>query len=195
VSDVDHTITRPTEPVILRRSRPDVLVSLIFLITMVAVFVVAPRPLSVVAVIVGALSPVSHVIWEVHRPTTTLHPDGISTRWADVRWETIEQITIVPRRYTWQVSVKQTLNNNPLWLPAPALRRGDGGRAIDEFDAGVAELRRWTASYAPRVTVWQSTGRWLFVLKLRGPLRVIPPMAFGAVLVVFAALYPHLPHR
>ena len=83
------------------------------------------------------------------------------------------------------------LNNNPLWLPAPALRRGDGGSAMDEFDAGVAELRRWTASYAPRVTVWQSTGPWVFAMKVRGPLRVLPPMAVGAVALVIA-LSPHV---
>jgi hypothetical protein len=90
------------------------------------------------------------------------------------------------------VKVKQILNSNPLWLPAPAMRRGDGGPAMDEFDAGVAELRRWTASYAPQVTVWQSTGRYFFVTKLRGPLRLLPPLTFGAGLLVLLALSPHV---
>jgi hypothetical protein len=196
VSDTNRPTVRPIEAVTLRRSRPDTTVTAFVILTGLAALVVAPSIMRVFLVlgVIGAV--VNHAAWALRRPTTVLDADGIHTSLVDIPWGAVEQVTITTKSTNWRAKGKRMADDRPLWLPAPALRNSDGGSAMDEFETGVTELRRWVAIYAPRVAVYEAANQFSssWFPRVRGPVRLLLPTIFSMLFLATLAYVRYRPH-
>jgi len=109
------------------------------------------------SIIVLAAAYVAAHAWRlVWRPARTrLGPDGITIGRRLLAWSQVRGIDVsdgVTGRY---VRVRVAGRPRPIVLPAPMVGRGLRKRppGTDLFERGVADLRRWSAAYAPEVAI------------------------------------------
>jgi len=131
--------------VVIRRARPDVAVSVIAIVILAATAAVGRPWVAWFAGIAAVQEVASCVFWLVHRPCTVIGSDGITTSLWDLPWRTIEQMVVIETAKGRRVRVTKREITTKIYLPAPALRPGDGGAAMEAFDAGVSgwSFTRW----------------------------------------------------
>ena len=132
-------------------------------------------------VALGTVFVAGHAWRLVSRPDRTrLGPDGITIgRRRRLAWSQVQGVDVsdgVAGRY---VRVRVAGRTRPIVLPAPMVGRGLRKRppGTDRFERGLAELRRWTTTYAPDavITVQPSAGptAWPLTLVLLGTLLLV----------------------
>jgi hypothetical protein len=192
VADVVGPSERPTGSVTLRRARPDAMTAVVLFVVCAANAVLANNGaiastwIRAVATAGAIVTGVRFVIWTIHRPTTRLDRTGITVGSTSVRWEFVVRIEVAHDRWSARVRVEDVFGDK-VWLPAPSLLGGDTGRPAEEFDAGVAEVRRWLSAYAPQARM-PAPGQSLIDRALSSRAVVGGFVAVGAVMTVLAWL-------
>ena len=166
----------PIAPVLLRRSKPAFWPYATIIVPMVSVAFFVGRGVAFGALI-GTFAGLAGAFW---RPGIGLSPAGINTGPVFVGWSYLTRIDVIDGLFVRAVRVRA--DGGTFRLPAPNVLRTAMHSRYAEFDAGLAELRRWAAVYAPtaEVRVMRRGPEWLCEVT-----RLLPAAAFASVYGLF----------